>query len=122
MTLQTLPTGSHGEEFTQSQTGLLHTSWQQLLLVDGGYEEVSVEKKNLVAQVLMETEGITLEFEDAATRAIAKVAEEANRLLENIGECLSITDKQKVQEGFSPLCGCPHFPYHSITTVVWTGQ
>lgn len=34
----------------------------------------------------METEGINLVFEDAAIRATAKVAEEANRLLENIGE------------------------------------
>lgn len=75
----------------------------------------------LVPQVLMETEGITLEFEDAATRAIAKVAEEANRLLENIGECLSITEKQMCK-WISVLCagihasipqhhhGCPYRP------------
>ncbi|MEW5309187.1 MAG: hypothetical protein WDW38_001092 [Sanguina aurantia] len=51
------------------------------------YRILTEPENNMIRQqqVLMETEGITLEFEDAATRAIAKVAEEANRLLENIG-------------------------------------
>ncbi|MEW5298177.1 MAG: hypothetical protein WDW36_001329 [Sanguina aurantia] len=51
------------------------------------YRILTEPENNMIRQqqVLMETEGVTLEFEDAATRAIAKVAEEANRLLENIG-------------------------------------
>lgn len=71
----------------------------------------------------METEGVTLEFEDAATRAIAKVAEEANRLLENIGERLSVAGS-RVASRFCSLSAVrvPTRPYHSITVVAHTGQ
>lgn len=36
-------------------------------------------------QVLLHTESVDLQFTDAAVKAIAQVAEEANRLLDNIG-------------------------------------
>lgn len=38
-----------------------------------------------MSQALLETEGVTLRMTDGAVRAIARVAEEANRLLDNIG-------------------------------------
>lgn len=37
------------------------------------------------AQALMETEGVNLQFTDGALQTVARVAEEANLHLENIG-------------------------------------
>ncbi len=39
----------------------------------------------MYTQALLATEDVELEFTDQAVRAIAKLAEEANRLLDNIG-------------------------------------
>jgi ATP-dependent protease HslVU (ClpYQ) ATPase subunit len=39
----------------------------------------------LSLQALLATEGVTLKVTDGAVRAIARVAEEVNRLLDNIG-------------------------------------
>jgi len=36
-------------------------------------------------QALLETEGVVLRFTDSALHTVARVAEEANRLMDNIG-------------------------------------
>jgi hypothetical protein len=40
---------------------------------------------SLPPQALLATEGVRLTFTDGAVRALARIAEDANRLLENIG-------------------------------------
>eukprot|EP00616_Rhizochromulina_sp_CCMP1243_P002944 CAMPEP_0118974440 /NCGR_PEP_ID=MMETSP1173-20130426/11583_1 /TAXON_ID=1034831 /ORGANISM="Rhizochromulina marina cf, Strain CCMP1243" /LENGTH=488 /DNA_ID=CAMNT_0006924175 /DNA_START=78 /DNA_END=1544 /DNA_ORIENTATION=- len=58
---------------------------------------------NLLAQQveLMQAEGIELEFEEGAVREMARVATEANRLLENIGARRLHTIVERVMEDIS---------------------
>jgi ATP-dependent HslUV protease ATP-binding subunit HslU len=57
------------------------------LTADDFYRILTEPQHNMLRQqaVLMATEGIDLQFTDGAVRAIAKAAEDANRLLDNIG-------------------------------------
>jgi ATP-dependent HslUV protease ATP-binding subunit HslU len=57
------------------------------LTADDFYRILTEPQHNMLQQqaVLMATEGIDLHFTDGAVRAIAKAAEDANRLLDNIG-------------------------------------
>jgi ATP-dependent HslUV protease ATP-binding subunit HslU len=57
------------------------------LTADDFFRILTEPQHNMLRQqaVLMATEGIDLHFTDGAVRAIAKAAEDANRLLDNIG-------------------------------------
>uniref|UniRef100_A0A383WBI3 AAA+ ATPase domain-containing protein n=1 Tax=Tetradesmus obliquus TaxID=3088 RepID=A0A383WBI3_TETOB len=57
------------------------------LTADDFYRILTEPQHNMLRQqaVLMATEGIDLHFTDGAVRSIAKAAEDANRLLDNIG-------------------------------------
>eukprot|EP00878_Enallax_costatus_P013102 GHUV01013690.1.p1 GENE.GHUV01013690.1~~GHUV01013690.1.p1 ORF type:complete len:311 (+),score=125.10 GHUV01013690.1:1159-2091(+) len=57
------------------------------LTADDFYRILTEPQHNMIRQqqVLLATEGVDLHFTDGAVRAVAKAAEEANKLLDNIG-------------------------------------
>lgn len=57
------------------------------LTADDFYRILTEPQHNMLRQqqVLLATEGVALQFSDGAVRAIARSAEEANKLLDNIG-------------------------------------
>mmetsp|Transcript_33861 Transcript_33861/g.86908 ORF Transcript_33861/g.86908 Transcript_33861/m.86908 type:complete len:314 (-) Transcript_33861:1308-2249(-) len=75
----------------------------QALTVDDLYQVLTVPENNLIRQqtMLMETEGVDLQFDEAAIKEITSVAAEVNTTVENIGARRLHTIIERVMEDIS---------------------
>jgi ATP-dependent HslUV protease ATP-binding subunit HslU len=71
---------------------------------------------------LLKTEGVTLKFEDDATKEIARMAAQVNRTVENIGARRLHTVMERIMEEISFDAGVPGTDMESGSTVTVTKE